>query len=169
MEVFVLVERKKSVAKGVLAWLCMCLGIACVLLACYFQLLFIIGVLLIGLWYWLWMMGGLEYEYSYFDGDLRFAKVMNKSRRKTLKGYSIEDVIQIAPAGDRSVYNYENDNNVSVKDYTSKIEGVPYYDIVLKDKENNSIMIIKAELDDKYLDAVCIKNGYKVKRRPEMN
>ena len=90
---------------------------------------------------------------------------MSKSRRKALKSYHIEDVVTIAPAGDRSVYNYENDNNVKVIDYTSGNKDAGYYDIVIKDKENNKYLLIKAELDDKYLDAVCHKNASKVVKK----
>ena len=39
------------------------------------------------------------------------------------------------------------------------------YDIVIKDTVNNNYILIKAELDDKYLDAVCIKHASKVIRK----
>ena len=162
VEVYVLVEKKKSVLKAFMAWLCLCLALICLFLSCSMYLFFIIGILFGALWYFLLFKSGLEYEYSYFDGELRFAKIMSKSRRKALKSYHIEDVVTIAPAGDRSVYNYENDNNVKMIDYTSGNKDAGYYDIVIKDKENNKYLLIKAELDDKYLDAVCHKNASKV-------
>lgn len=165
VEVYVLIERRKSIVKTFIAWLCLCLAIACIVLACSMYSFFVIGVILAALWYWLFFKSGLEYEYSYFDGDLRFAKIIGKSRRKALGEYSIDDVVQIAPAGDRSVYKYENDDNVKVKDYTSGNNGTPYYDIILKDSTHNNYVLIKAELDSKYLDAVCFKNASKVIRR----
>lgn len=43
------------------------------------------------------MAQNTEFEYSYFDGELRFAKIKNKSRRKRLGIYSMESVAAIAP------------------------------------------------------------------------
>ena len=106
-----------------------------------------------------------EFEYSFFDGDVRFAKVMNKSRRKALKSFSMDEVIQIAPAGDRCVYKYENDQSVKVIDYTSGYKDVPYYDMIVKNQDQ--ISLIKFEPDEKYLDAVCVKYAQKVVRRPQ--
>ena len=52
----------------------------------------------------------IEYEYSFFDDEVRFAKIINKNKRKVLKGYNMSEVVIIAPAGDQSLYQYENDN-----------------------------------------------------------
>ena len=103
-----------------------------------------------------------EFEYSYFDGEVRFAKVLNKNRRKSLGGYPMDDVIQIAPAGDRSVSQYEREG-VKVIDYTSHDKDTAYYDMVLK-KEGETLLI-KFEPDDKYLEAVEFKYRQKVIRR----
>ena len=165
VEVFVLIEKKKSILKTLLASLSLGLAVMCILLSVKMYTFFVVGILFGLLSYFLFFKSGLEYEYSYFDGELRFAKVMDKSRRKALKTYNMEDVVTIAPAGDRSVYNYENDNNVKVVNYTSGKPGVSYYDIVIKDTVNNNYILIKAELDDKYLDAVCIKHASKVIRK----
>ena len=64
----------------------------------------------------------------------------------------MESVAAIAPAGDRSVYNYENGNELKKIDYTSGQKDVPYYDIVIKSPDEN--VLIKAELDDKFLTEV---------------
>ena len=39
------------------------------------------------------------------------------------------------------------------------------FTLVQPDKENNKYLLIKAELDDKYLDAVCHKNASKVVKK----
>ena len=106
-----------------------------------------------------------EYEYTYYDGEFRFARIKAKSKRKAIGSVQMDDVLGFAPKGDRSVYKYENDDNVKVKDYTSGNNGTPYYDIILKDSAHNNYVLIKAELDSKYLDAVCFKNASKVIRR----
>ena len=76
---------------------------------------------------------------------------------------SMEEVLQIAPAGDRSMHKYENDSQVKKKDYTSGIHNVPYYEMAVK--TTNGISLIKFEPDDKYLDAVCMKFPQKVIRK----
>ena len=80
----------------------------------------------------------------------------------TLGSYPMDDVIQIAPAGDRSVSQYEREG-VKVIDYTSHDKDTAYYDMVLK-KEGETLLI-KFEPDDKYLEAVEFKYRQKVIRR----
>ena len=51
---------------------------------------------------------------------------------------------------------------MKVHDYTSGRKDVSYYEIVVKDATKAEI--IKAELDDRFLDEVCKKYRSKVKR-----
>lgn len=74
----------------------------------------------------------------------------------------MEEVLQIAPAGDRSMYKYENDANTRKLDYTSGQKDVPCYEMVLK--HDNELKLIRFEPDEKYLDAVCVKYAQKVTR-----
>ena len=160
MEVFTLIARKKNVALVFVSYLLVALAAISLLTICIgFAVVFgLIAYLMI-------MAQNTEFEYSYFDGELRFAKIKNKSRRKRLGIYSMESVAAIAPAGDRSVYNYENGNEIKKIDYTSGQKDVPYYDIVIKSPDEN--VLIKAELDDKFLTEVEKKYRSKVKRREE--
>lgn len=163
-EVFVLTPVRKPLWAKLASVVSLLLGVGCMLLACgsaIFAILFIVFALL---WYVLTFRFYMEYEYSYFDGEVRFARIMNKSHRKTLEVYNMNDVIALAPGGDRSVYNYENDRSIKVKDYTSRKKGVPYYDLVVK-KDANTTLLIKYEPDDEYLDAVQVKYAQKVVRR----
>lgn len=75
----------------------------------------------------------------------------------------MESVAAIAPAGDRSVYNYENGNEIKKIDYTSGQKDVPYYDIVIKSPDEN--VLIKAELDDKFLTEVEKNTDQRLKKR----
>ncbi len=165
METFCLTTQKRSPLKIAGGWLCLVAGLLCLLISPGQIAFFIVSIAFFLGFYFLQIKGAIEYECSYFDGDIRFARVRAKSSRKALKHYNIDSVLQIAPAGDRSVYRYENDQKVKVFDYTSKVKGVPYYDMIIKDGE--TICLYKVELDDKYLDAVCIKNAYKVIRMPK--
>lgn len=103
-----------------------------------------------------------EWEYSYFDGDVRFAKIINKNKRKDLKSYNMEDVTVFAPIDDRSMYNYLNDNSMKVRDFTTGFSNRKVYGMVVKGENGRGL--IKFERDEKYLDAVCIKYRQKVIR-----
>ena len=163
MEVYVLVPVRRTFASVFLGVLMLVLAVLSLLGTCL--TIFTLPFVLVfgGLWYLIMSQSMKEFEYSYFDGELRFAKVINKSRRKTLGSYTMDDVIQIAPAGDRSVYKYENDNGIKVKDYTSHVKGRSYYELVLQ--QGGNLTLIKFEPDDKYLDAVEYKYKQKLIRR----
>ena len=157
MEVYVLVPVRKTVVAKVVGTLMLVLAVVSLLAACLTS-----GITLCGIVWFVLMGNSKEFEYSYFDGEVRFAKVLNKNRRKSLGGYPMDDVIQIAPAGDRSVSQYEREG-VKVIDYTSHDKDTAYYDMVLK-KEGETLLI-KFEPDDKYLEAVEFKYRQKVIRR----
>lgn len=164
-EVYVLIERKKSSANRLVSVLLLALAISIMAVALFLgSLSFVIFAIVCGvLWYFVTFRMFKEYEYSFFDGECRFARIMNKSRRKRLKVLSMDDVMQIAPAGERSVYKYENDSSVKVIDYTSGDKSVPYYEMIVKGA--NGIEMIKFEPDEEYLNAVCVKSAQKVIRR----
>ncbi len=163
LEVYVLVPVRKSFAKVFAGVLMFVLAVISVFLCCAttfaIPFVFVFGAL----GYFFLFQSSKEFEYSYFDGEARFARVMNKSRRKSLGSYSMDDVAQIAPSGDRSVYNYENNSGMKVTDYTShdKERADACYVMVLP-KQN---MLIRFEPDEKYLEAVEHKYKQKVIRR----
>ena len=104
----------------------------------------------------------VEYEYSYYDGELRFARIINMKRRKELKTYMMEEVISLAPIDDRSVYQYVNDKNAKVVNLTTGNSNAVVYVAVVKNA--NGIELVKYEPDEKYINEVCVKYGYKVKK-----
>lgn len=163
MEVYVLIPVRKSFATVFMAVLSMVLALLSLLLTCAGVQVFAALVVIFGvLWYFFAFRSNKEFEYSYFDGDVRFAKVMNKSRRKSLGSCSMEEVIQIAPAHDSSVHRYEEDKTIRVKDYTSHTQK-DYYVMIIQKAGNTSL--IKFEPDEKYLDAIEIKYRQKLVRR----
>lgn len=162
-EVYVLVERKKSTLMRVVTAAVLAIGILFALFSMIAPLFLSGALILLVVWYFFLFRSCKEYEYSFFDGELRFAKIMNKSRRKRLRVFTMDEVIQIAPAGNRSIYKYEQDNTVKKIDYTSGNKDVPYYNLIMKNEDG--INMISYEPDDKYLDAICVKYGQKVIRR----
>ena len=157
MEVYVLVPVRKTVVAKVVGTLMLVLAVVSLLAACLTSGITLPVALVCGI-VWFVLMGNSKD----FDGEVRFAKVLNKNRRKSLGSYTMDDVIQIAPAGDRSVSQYEREG-VKVIDYTSHDKDTAYYDMVLK-KEGETLLI-KFEPDDKYLEAVEFKYRQKVIRR----
>ena len=162
MEVYVLVEKKKNILVKLCAIVSFVLGGLSLLLMVLGGGAFILMAAAFILLGWFLNTRNYEYEYSYFDGEFRFAKILNKSNRKTLKGYVEDEVIVIAPLEDRAVYQYLNNPKAQEKDYTSGNADAKIYVMVAKSEAG--INVIKFEPDDKYLDAVCIKYRQKVVR-----
>lgn len=163
LEVYVLVPVRKSFATIFMSVLSLVLALVLLLFTCVGGwTLGPFAVAFVALWYYLMFRVYKEFEYSYFDGEVRFAKVMNKSRRKAIVSYIMEEVVMIAPAGDRSIYKYEEDKSLKVKDFTSHNKLKPYYVMVIQKGGDTSL--IKFEPDEKYLDAVEFKYKQKVVR-----
>jgi hypothetical protein len=162
MEIYVLVARNKSIAMRLLATFFFAVTVVLLLFGCVNMFLLPFAIIAGFLWYLLQFQSNKEFEYSYFDGDVRFAKVMNKSRRKSLGSYTMEEVLQIAPAGNRAMYKFENDSTVKKLDYTSGNKETLYYEMVVNDESGTKLIMF--EPDDQYLDAVCVKYSQKVVR-----
>ena len=162
LEVYVLVDKKKSFLERCWCNGCFVLGALFLYATLYYSfvlisisvLFFILGVV--------FTRRSLEYEYSYFDGDVRFAKIISKSKRKNLKGYVMDNVLVIAPEGHRSVYNYENDAQAKKRNLASGQKDANVY--VMVAKTENGMEVTRFEPDEKYLDAVCMKYPQKVVR-----
>lgn len=163
MEVFVLVERKAGIVKKILCTILGLLLAYCVLgmfvgaTAVYMSLGSIIGCIL-----WFVVRTCKEYEYSYFDGEVRFTKIKNKSRRKKIGVYNMDETLMIAPSGDRSVSNYENGSKIKVRNLTSGRKDAKVY--VMVTKGANGQELIRFEPDEKILDAISRKYAQKVRR-----
>lgn len=162
LEVYVLVEKKRSVLLNVLELFLWVLTVLFGALALLGASILIWLALFLGVAAYFIHTRRYEYEYSYFDGDVRFAKIINKSSRKRLGIYNIEEILVIAPIEDRSMYQYVNDSQVKHVDYTSRNKDAKIYGMVAKTA--NGLTLIHFEPDEKYLDAVCVKYRQKVIR-----
>jgi hypothetical protein len=74
----------------------------------------------------------------------------------------MDEVVIIAPAGDRSVYNYENDSKCKVRDLTSGDPEAKVYTMVAKGEKG--MELVKFEPDEEILGEICKKYAQKVKR-----
>ena len=121
-EVYVLVEKKKSVFLtffSVFSYVMAVLSAIFVMIGLYFFVPTAVFGFILG---WFFQTRNYEFEYSYFDGDVRFAKIINKANRKKLPGYKMSEVLAIAPTGDASVASYENDSKAKLEDYSRAIQ-----------------------------------------------
>ena len=113
------------------------------------------AIIVVVIWYWQTFRRNIEYEYTYYDGDLRMARIMNKAKRKNLIKINLEDVVTIAPKGDRSIYKYEQDNSYKYKDLSSGDKSAKKYAIIFKG--DKGMYRYEFEPDAEMLDAICIK------------
>lgn len=165
MEVYVLVNKKKGVLNYILESVVLVLAIASLLLSCLIPYV-IIAVVLLGIaFYCVHFLTNIEYEYAYFGGEVKIARITNKSRRKRLMTIDMEEVLTIAPHGDRSVSRYEGDNSVVVKDFTSHDKNVEFYEMIAT--TGGKTHLIMFEPDEAFLKEICARYGSKVVRRPQ--
>lgn len=156
-EVLNIVPKKKSTGKKILIGIWLALTIFC-LAACIFitPFLFMVPMIIFGvIWYWQAFQSDIEYEYTYYAGDLKFAMVKAKRKRKKIVFLDIENVLQIAPKGDRSVYKYENDNTVSCKKLLSGKPDTKIYNVIYRD--GDKVSRIEFEPEEDLLDAIMVK------------
>lgn len=161
-EVYVLVEKKKPLVLVILTNVVLVLALASVVINFMAPVILLVPVLLLIIWWFLKYRTYREFEYTYYDGELKFVCIKNKARRKGLKKLDMEHVVAIAPAGDRSMYRYENGDAGKILDYSSRQADVKVYELVYNNEEGS--ILIKFEPDDKMLDAICYKYSSKVVR-----
>lgn len=91
----------------------------------------------------------LEFEYSYFEGDLDIDKIMNMTSRKRVFSTSVKDMELIAPTGAPQLRPYQD---LKVLDCSSNTEDILTYEIVGTYKGNKMRVIF--EPNDKMLSAM---------------
>lgn len=155
-EKLVIVPRIKTGGRKIL-------NIALFVLTCFMFVLAILipaifsipAIVMAVVWYFLAFQSDIEFEYTYYDGELRFAKIRAKRKRKSLGEVQMDDVLAVAPRGDRSVYKYENDRSLAYKDMTSGRADAKVYELVFKGEKG--ICRYEFEPDEDMLDAVMVK------------
>ncbi|MCC8182809.1 MAG: hypothetical protein LIO45_07575 [Clostridiales bacterium] len=97
----------------VLTFVYLALGLVYLIFLAFF-LVFLIAALLYG------RHLRLEYEYQYLDGSLRIDRITNRSRRKRLGMYAMENLTLMAPEGHDRLAPYASRNDIKVLDYSSR-------------------------------------------------
>ncbi|MCD8382322.1 MAG: hypothetical protein LUC30_05320 [Clostridiales bacterium] len=105
-------ENFLSKALWVLTFVYLALGLIYIIFLAFF-LVFLIAALLYR------RHLRLEYEYQYLDGGLRIDRIKNRSKRKKLGVYSMENLTVMAPEGHDRLSPYTNRKELKVLDYSS--------------------------------------------------
>lgn len=115
-------------------------------------LFLIIGVALAVCCYFFLPKLEVEYEYLYVNGELDIDAIYSKQKRKRIASYDMADLEILAPEKSHALDSYLNQNNVKVRDFTSRSPEAKSYTLIFS-KENKR-EIIKAELDDVILNDI---------------
>ncbi len=156
-EKLVIVPQQRTVFKKimVLVWfLLTCLNL---FFAIFVFPLFILPTMLFGfVWFWWNYRTDIEFEYVYFDGDIRIARIKDKRRRKNIVWATMEEsVVAIAPKGDRSVYKYENDKSIPYRNIGSGIPGAKVYELIIK--KEKGLIRYEFEPDQDMVEAIAAR------------
>ena len=93
-EKLVIVPKKKTGSKKMLTTAWFILACLMFLLATFVNpFIFLIpGIAFALVWYFQAFRSDIEYEYTYYDGELRFARIKAKSKRKAIGSVQMDDV-----------------------------------------------------------------------------
>ncbi|MDD6202867.1 MAG: DUF6106 family protein [Lachnospiraceae bacterium] len=156
-ENFVLVEKKKTISNRIVATVFFILMLILFYLGTVISpFIFEIPAIACGVaWYWLTFRSNVEYEYLYFDGDLKFTKIKDKRKRKRLLELTLDKVVVIAPRGSNSVVAYEDSREVYKRNFTSGRRDANVYELIFNDEEGT--VMVAFEPDEKMLDAMRLR------------
>ncbi len=79
----------------------------------------------------------VEYEYSFYDGEMSVDKIMHRSSRKKLKRFNFSKMDFMAPEGSRHLGGISSQRKQY--DYSANDENLTSYIAVLYDERNNAV------------------------------
>ena len=147
-EKLVIVPKKKTGSKKMLTTAWFILACLMFLLATFVNpVIFLIpGIAFALVWYFQAFRSDIEYEYTYYDGEFRFAQIKAKSRRKAIGSVQMDDVLGFAPRGDK---------NLAYKNLTSGDPEAKVYELIAKGEKG--LVRYEFEPDDEMLNEVMVK------------
>ncbi len=142
--------KRKMTAGGMLAKGAMItLGAICLLgglLILGSGLLAFIGIAILIAFYFVNPLFNIDWEYIFCDGQIDFDRISGGEKRKTMLKIDIDNIDVMAPANSHELDSYNNQQNLTVKDFTSKTgEGKVYCIFVNKDGQRMKIMFEPSE------------------------
>lgn len=156
-EKLVIVAQQRTLVQKIMVWGSFLLTCLSLIFAIFVFPLFIIPAIVFGIiWFWWNYRSDIEFEYVYFDGDIRIARIKDKRKRKNIVWVTMEEsVVAIAPKGDRSVYKYENDKSIPCRNIGSGMPGAKVYDLIIKNEKG--LACYEFEPDEEMVDAIAAR------------
>ena len=101
-----------------------------------------LGLILMGLGYYLLPRLNVEWEYVFCDGQLDFDRISGGAKRKTMLRVDFEHLVVMAPKNSHSLDGYRH-NGVAVKDFSSLEAGKNVYGMVITGGEQNQLIFFE--------------------------
>ena len=98
---------------------------------------FLLIVVCVAFTYMVFRITDVEYEYSFFDGEMSVDKVMHKSSRKRLHRFDFGKMDYMAPEGSPHLGGMNSQRKLY--DYSANDENFKSYVAVLYDENNNAV------------------------------
>ena len=102
-----------------------------------------------------------DFEYEYLDGELRIARIFNRSRRKAAGAYPVESIEILAPYTSHRVDYLRKDKRGKVLDFSSGEERKPDPRYLMAMNHGTQLIL---EPDERILNAIRQKAPRKVFR-----
>ena len=94
------------------------------------------------------VLGIVDYEYLYVNGELDIDRIYSQSRRKRAASYELSNMEILAPYQSHQLDSYKNNQSIKRYNYSSGIEGQghkPYAFVISKD---NTMQMVIFEPDE---------------------
>ena len=123
------------------------------------MIFFILGLVFMGVGYFVLPKLAIEYEYVFCDGQVDFDRISGGAKRKTMLRVDFEKLVVIAPKNSHALDGYRH-NGVEIKDFSSLEEKAGVYGMVISGGEKP--MMIYFEPNEKMLTAMKQKAPRKI-------
>ncbi len=116
--------------------------------------LILVGIAFGGLFYFANLNSVVDYEYAYVEGELRIARILQKSKRKEVATYDLTKMTLLAPMNSPRFDGYRNTEG-TVLDYSSRVAQQPdtRYCLVMSDR-TKVILQLDSEYGMQLVDAI---------------
>ena len=123
------------------------------------MIFFILGLIFMGVGYFVLPKLAIEYEYVFCDGQVDFDKISGGAKRKTMLRVDFEKLVVVAPKNSHALDGYRH-NGVEVKDFSSLEEKARVYGMVISGGEKSTMIYF--EPNEKMLTAMKQKAPRKI-------
>lgn len=133
--------KRKNTKRTLLLKILLIVGAVATLPTIVFSPFFIFApVILAGLAVTYFKATNVEYEYSYFNGNLDIDQIMAKQYRKRLVSINMDEIDVVAPTGSLEIQQYRR---LKKYNYSSRRKGIPTYQIAIHHKGKRARIVFE--------------------------